>query len=116
LLEKDGDDCVSQVIFRFGASSNFVVLGETALHNINFTVDYDNGLIGFSNGIDLTPVQVNYTYRVAIMLIIFGIITLLGICMNASLDKYSRAYEQIQEEKKSQIINNTNSLVESVDE
>lgn len=86
LFRQDGDDCLLMVTFTVNATSDLLILGAPAFHNTNISVDFDNSIIGLSNGINLTPIQINYTPRVAILMVVFTLIALCGFCLSRNID------------------------------
>ena len=71
-----------------------VVLGSPALKNMNFTIDFDENLIGLSGGQDLTTLYTDYTGRVAILVTIFAMIALAGFSINIMIDKARSAIKE----------------------
>jgi hypothetical protein len=101
LFVKDGDDCILRTAFEFNASSNLLVLGQPAMKNMNITIDYDRGLVGFSNGVDLTVHPLDYSNRVIILMSVFIIIAIAGFAINCSLNMAQKAnLSQAQEKLK----------------
>ena len=87
LFKQDGEDCALMVLFEFGATTNQVILGIPAMHNMNITIDYDSGLIGLSNGVNLTPIPIDYVSRAIILIIMFTLITLGGCGINYTIER-----------------------------
>ena len=54
---------------------------------MNISVDFDNFLIGLSNGQDLTPVKIDYTPRVILMAVVFAILALGGFALSFTIDR-----------------------------
>lgn len=91
LFKQDGEDCTCRVLFSFSAKENLIVFGQASLYNMNVTVDFDNGLIGFSNGVNLTPTPINYQARVIMMAVVFGIIALISMALSFTIDRAQKA-------------------------
>lgn len=97
LFRQDGEDCVCRVVFAFNATSDLIILGQPSQYNFNITVDFDNNLIGLSGGINLTPVPVDFKGRVTILVVVFSILTFLGLVINFTLDRARKELEAAAE-------------------
>lgn len=76
IFKLEGESCVNQLVFIYNASYDLMILGRPLLSNSNISVNYDEGLLGLSNGKDLNPVKINYTPRVIILFVSFSLISL----------------------------------------
>lgn len=76
IFKLEGENCVSQMVLLYNSTVNMIVLGKPLFANANISINYDIGQIGFSNGVNLNPTPVNYTPRVIILFVSFGLISL----------------------------------------
>lgn len=76
IFKLEGDTCVNQLVLIYNASYDLMILGKPLLSNSNISINYDDRLLGLSNGKDLNPVKINYTPRVIILFVSFGLISL----------------------------------------
>lgn len=99
LLMREGDDCVIRVAFQFASTNNLIVLGQPAMKNMNITIDFDNQMIGFNNGVNLTLQVTDFTARVAILLSVFALIALGGFSINFSIERARAAQKEAEKFK-----------------
>jgi hypothetical protein len=64
------------MVLIYNSTVDMMVLGKPLFSNANISINYDIGLIGFSNGINLNPTPIDYTPRVIILFVSFGLISL----------------------------------------
>jgi hypothetical protein len=76
IFKLEGDTCVNQMVLIYNASYDLMVLGKPLLSNSNISINYDASVLGLSNGKDLNPVKINYTPRVIVLFVSFGLIVL----------------------------------------
>jgi hypothetical protein len=64
------------MVLIYNASYDIMVLGRPLLSNSNISINYDDTIIGLSNGKDLNPVKIDYTPRVILLFVSFSLIIL----------------------------------------
>ena len=64
------------MVLIYNASYDIMVLGKPLLSNSNISINYDDTIIGLSNGKDLNPVKIDYTPRVILLFVSFSLIIL----------------------------------------
>jgi len=83
----DSLDCYSLLAFQFNATRDLIILGQASIANFNITVDFEDGLIGLTGGVNLTVVNRDYSGRATILVVVFSIIAILAILINFTLDR-----------------------------
>ena len=111
LFRQDGDDCALMVLFSFNATRDLVIFGLPAMHNLNLTIDYDRGLIGLSNGVNLTQVIINYLPRDALLVVVFLVIAAIGGCISYSISSAKKKHDALIEDKR-----HSNEVAENLEE
>jgi hypothetical protein len=64
------------MVLIYNASYDLMVLGRPLLSNSNISINYDDNIMGLSNGKDLNPVKIDYTPRVILLFVSFSLIIL----------------------------------------
>lgn len=64
------------MVLIYNASYDLMVLGRPLLSNSNISINYDDTIMGLSNGKDLNPVKIDYTPRVILLFVSFSLIIL----------------------------------------